>query len=53
MPSSSSDESATFEITVKHKSAWSSDPPIGVAAIQVSDLLERCSGGEGNVVVSL
>ena len=46
--SSSSDDSARFEIQVKHRSSWFSDSCIGVVSAQLSDLKAQCANGESS-----
>ncbi|KAL5531915.1 hypothetical protein ACEPAF_5478 [Sanghuangporus sanghuang] len=43
---SSSDESAIFNIKVKHDSSWLSDPCVGLVDLKLSELLKRSAEGE-------
>ncbi|KAL5501079.1 hypothetical protein ACEPAH_9466 [Sanghuangporus vaninii] len=46
IPLSSSDDSATLEIQVKHESTWIKDPCVGLTSITITDLLRKCVDGE-------
>ncbi|KAL5522012.1 hypothetical protein ACEPAF_1868 [Sanghuangporus sanghuang] len=46
MQGSSSDDSATLEIQVKHESTWIKDPCVGMTSITITDLLRKCVDGE-------
>ncbi|OCB85826.1 WD40 repeat-like protein [Sanghuangporus baumii] len=47
----SSNDSAIFEIRIKHASILSSDPCVGILEIRLADLLGKCTNGEASFVL--